>query len=558
MSRAYSGAWAWLILWLALSLISLTSRPLWPIDETRYVSVAWEMWTSGNWLVPHLNGEPYSDKPPLLFWLINLGWRVFGVSAEWPRVLSLLFALGGLLLTRHLAHKLWPCQPQLANGAAAILAGSLLWAVFTSAVIFDYATTFFTLAALASGLRVCPALRVDHHMDALACTWRNGLTGWLGFGLALGFGVLTKGPVMFLYAVPPMALMLLISAGPRPPVLRWISGLGLGVGLGGLIALAWALPAAQAGGEAYGRMILWDQTAGRVTHAFAHQHPWWWYLALAPVIGFPWLWWGGLWRGLKNLWHQGMDAGTKRVLAWISFELVAFSLISGKQPHYLLPVLPAFALAAARAIASLEPPTPTARWAMMPVAVVFMIVGVGFAFIRALTVYMDWPSWVATVSPGWGVAFVLVGLALLVPRRWPQIMHPITALSAASLAMIAVLNVSVIRRAAPMYDLSAISHWLGARQAEGDPIAHVGGGYQGQYQFLGRLKRPLETIRSAEVVPWARSHPHGWLIIYEKAAHHSSVSAISAVEPQSPSAAPAYRQPYRSHSLAVWPAAHFI
>ena len=45
-----------------------------PVDETRYLAVAWDMWREGNFLVPHLNGEPYSHKPPLLFWLIHLAY----------------------------------------------------------------------------------------------------------------------------------------------------------------------------------------------------------------------------------------------------------------------------------------------------------------------------------------------------------------------------------------------------------------------------------------------------------------------------------------------------
>jgi len=72
--------WSWLVAWGALVAIVLAVRPLLAPDETRYLSVAWEMWNHGDWLVPHLNGAPYSDKPPALFWGILLGWRVFGVG----------------------------------------------------------------------------------------------------------------------------------------------------------------------------------------------------------------------------------------------------------------------------------------------------------------------------------------------------------------------------------------------------------------------------------------------------------------------------------------------
>src|SRR5947207_837434 len=83
-------------LWALAVAGSLAARPAWPIDETRYLSVGWEMWHRGDLLVPHLNGTPYSDKPPLLFWLMQAGWSVFGVNEWWPRLVPSLFALGSL------------------------------------------------------------------------------------------------------------------------------------------------------------------------------------------------------------------------------------------------------------------------------------------------------------------------------------------------------------------------------------------------------------------------------------------------------------------------------
>jgi 4-amino-4-deoxy-L-arabinose transferase-like glycosyltransferase len=48
---------------VGLFLVSLLTRSLIPVDETRYTSVAWEMWLRGDYLVPHLNGATYSHKP---------------------------------------------------------------------------------------------------------------------------------------------------------------------------------------------------------------------------------------------------------------------------------------------------------------------------------------------------------------------------------------------------------------------------------------------------------------------------------------------------------------
>src|SRR6186713_711146 len=82
--------------WALLALLPLALRPLLPVDETRYATVGWEMWRRGDLLVPHLNGVPYSDKPPLLFWLIQAGWRIFGAVEAWPRLLPALFSLVNL------------------------------------------------------------------------------------------------------------------------------------------------------------------------------------------------------------------------------------------------------------------------------------------------------------------------------------------------------------------------------------------------------------------------------------------------------------------------------
>src|SRR6185312_2993924 len=83
-------------IWAILVAAGLYLRPPLPVDETRYLAVAWEMWNGGNYLVPHLNGIPYHHKPPLLFWLMTLGWAVFGVSETWARLVAPLFGLGTL------------------------------------------------------------------------------------------------------------------------------------------------------------------------------------------------------------------------------------------------------------------------------------------------------------------------------------------------------------------------------------------------------------------------------------------------------------------------------
>jgi len=64
-----------LLLSAIVFLPGLGSRDLWTPDEPRYAEAAREMTVTGQYLVPHLNGELYSQKPPLFFWALASGIR---------------------------------------------------------------------------------------------------------------------------------------------------------------------------------------------------------------------------------------------------------------------------------------------------------------------------------------------------------------------------------------------------------------------------------------------------------------------------------------------------
>src|SRR5262249_23321086 len=96
----------WRLLWLLLLLPVALFLPALPIDETRYLAVAWEMRSGGDWLLLHLNGAPYSDKGPLLFWLANAAWLVAGIHVWIVRLGILIASLVSLVLFERLARRL--------------------------------------------------------------------------------------------------------------------------------------------------------------------------------------------------------------------------------------------------------------------------------------------------------------------------------------------------------------------------------------------------------------------------------------------------------------------
>jgi 4-amino-4-deoxy-L-arabinose transferase-like glycosyltransferase len=506
-----------LVAWALLAGASLFLRPLLPIDETRYAAVAWEMWARGDFLVPHLNGLPYSDKPPLLFWLIQAGWRIFGVNEAWARLVPPLFALLNLFLTAAAARRLWPERPHLARIAPAVLVGFLLWSVFTGMLMFDMLVATCVLLAL---------------LGLLDAWRRGGFLGWLQMGVALGLGILAKGPVVLL--APLFVALLAPWWGGRRPGWRWWAGIGTAVALAAAVALAWALPAARAGGPAYADAILFSQTEGRVVNSFAHRRPWWWYLALLPVLLYPYALWPPLWRAAARIRASLADSGLRFCLAWTLPALVAFSAISGKQPHYLLPLLPGFALLAARLLD--EAPAPRRRSLAPPLAILLLIAA-ALTAAPLLAARFAWPLWVQEVMIVAGVlpAAAAILSVVLFRRIFPG--RP-AALSLLSVVAVVALYAGCSRALHHAYDLAPAARYLAAAERKGETVAWAGE-YHGQVHFLGRLRRPFEVIPSGSEQLWLRRHPDGKVV---EDLHRLPLKGRQ----------PEFWQPYRTGFLAVW------
>ncbi len=474
-----------------LTLVALLARPLTPIDETRYVSVAWEMWLKDEYLVLFKNGETYSHKPPLLFWLYNLGWAVFGVNEWWPRLVSPLFSLGGLLLTLSIARRLWSSAPGSHRNAVWILGASLLWLVFSTSAMFDVMLAFFVLVGM-RGLLIA----ADGSM-------KRGFA-WLAF--AIGLGVLAKGPVILLHLLP-AAVLAPWWAGGLPGGLgwkRWYGGILMAVLGGAGIALAWAIPAAIHGGEEYRNAIFWGQTANRMVDSFAHKRPFWWYLPLLPLLLFPWLVWSGLWARFAALGREGLDRGLRFCLAWMLPVFIAFSLISGKQIHYLVPLFPAFALFSGHLLGR---GSGGGLWLPALLSALAGAVMVYFALAGlpgALGIWGELPWW-----PG-GLLLVAAMAAFRFGRA-ERMQVPV--LSVLGACLFALVQFYIAPGAARSYDMHPMARAIKALQEQGVPVANLGR-YHAQFQFAGRLEQPLAQLGPDDLGPWLERNPQGAVVAY--------------------------------------------
>ncbi|HPD16930.1 MAG TPA: glycosyltransferase family 39 protein [Planctomycetota bacterium] len=308
---------------------SLFTREPWNPDEPRAAEVAREMIVLNNYLVPHLNGQPYSDKPPMFYWLAVGFWKA-GAGLNSGRLVSVLATMGMALTLYALGRRLH--SPALGLLAATITLSSLLVAMICRYGVLDPLLTLFTTLSIACAVR--------------AFEGGPGLgRWWLAAYGAAALALLTKGPVG---VAVPLLVSAAYGAARRREVRKggwWhLAGAAL---LAGLIA-AWLVPACLSGGRAYAHDILFQQTAGRIAEGAAHANWVYFYLLQFPIYALPWtLLLAG---ALVWAWQKRRDPAELLGAVWVIAVLVFFSLFSGKRERYLLPLMPGAGLLCARYI----------------------------------------------------------------------------------------------------------------------------------------------------------------------------------------------------------------
>jgi 4-amino-4-deoxy-L-arabinose transferase-like glycosyltransferase len=321
-----------LVVAVALSW-GLGSYPLMDQDEGRNAEVAREMAESNDYILPHLNGLPYVDKPVLFFAAAAAAMEVLGPSELAARAVPLLAALATVLLVGWHGARWYGRE---AGWVAAVAAATApLPLAFSRIVILDSLLALTVTAAL-----------LAFHAAVEARTRRRSSRYWtIAAWAAMAVGILVKGPVAL--AVP------LLVAAPYAAWRRASRAVWDGWGLLAMAAIVapwvWFMEERLPG---YLRYVAVTETWRRVTSdELQRTQPWWYFLAIAGAGFFPW------WLlafGRQRLRARGTDPRRVFLLLWLLVPLVFFSLSKSKLPQYILPLMPAVALLAASRWGSLD------------------------------------------------------------------------------------------------------------------------------------------------------------------------------------------------------------
>lgn len=307
----------------------MTAMGLHGPDEPRYASIGRAMAASGDWVTPRLWGEPWFEKPALLYWMTAAGFRLGLGPESAPRLPVTLLSVAFLFFFYRLLREQFAPEP--AAYATAILGASAGWLAYSRTAVTDLPlSAFFGLSML------------------LAMEWlRTGDPRRLGWaGAALGVAMLAKGLVPVVLAAP-----LLWFGRARLLDLWRFAAAAL------LVAAPWYALCAAANGTAFLEDFFLKHHLSRfASGGLQHVQPFWFYLPVLLGTVFPWTPLAALLR------WPGQDKARQFLWAWLLFGFVFFSAAQNKLPGYLLPLMPALAALLGDALAVRER---NPRWALV-------------------------------------------------------------------------------------------------------------------------------------------------------------------------------------------------
>ena len=198
LARPQTYLLAWLFIVASALVANLGSTPLYDADEGRNAEVGREMAATNDYVMPRIDGMPYLDKPIVYFAAEAAAMEILGPTEFAARLPAVLFTLATAFVVWWFAKRVWGDEESALVAAIAFLSMPLVLA-FARTVIFDSALTFFMVVAIVAFYfaveRQAPS-PVDPALPRQARTAVAPLIAWA----AIGFGVITKGPVAI--AVP--------------------------------------------------------------------------------------------------------------------------------------------------------------------------------------------------------------------------------------------------------------------------------------------------------------------------------------------------------------------
>jgi len=392
---------------------------LWNPDETREGGIVWAMVTDHDLIVPHLNGRPFLEKPPLYYWTAAFLAQACGrLSPAVVRLPAVLYGLLGILAATLIARRAF-------GPRAGLLAGIVL-----ATLPKYYLTAHFALTDLPLTAAVGLAYYGFYLLDAAGPgAGRMRRTGYgLLFVIAVAAAFLAKGLIGPLLIGAGLFFYLLWERKYREMALAAVLG-GAGVALA---AGPWLdLVLGESGWGSLKFFLLEDQWDRFTSASLGHRQGFGFYLYIFPANALPWLivFIPAVGWGRERILGVGVEGGPVRLmLCWLGGGLLLLSLSTSKREIYLLPLFAPMAVLIGAWLDQVMAGKDLSRLEREGLKALAIIAGLVPLLMAGAGLYLlASPARVALLALPMGTAAAIVGAVLLRRRAYP-LMAPYAAL----------------------------------------------------------------------------------------------------------------------------------
>lgn len=383
-----------------LFFLALGARDFWAPGEPIYGEIIRVMFDRNEWVIPTLNGELFSDKPVLYFWLALIFSKVAGRVSEWTvRLPAALGGMGMVLTTYSLGKTFYDRRTGFMSALILATAYRVVWE--SRFLRFDTVLSYFLVFGFYLFLR------------AFLRKQSSGL--YLCAYICFALAALTKGPIGLV--LPGLTVLCLLFFTGRWDELRKMH-LVPGFLLVAVVLFPWLFLLHLRGEDQWVRdFLLIHNVQNYALEPIGHVRPFYYYLENLPLDFLPWTFLipGALiyyypWR------ERLREPATLALFCWFAVIFVFFSFSKSKLAYYLLPLLPSLAILAGCYLNSLFSKNERRgfhwRWTLSSLYVLSGVLWAGGAVLPALTRKLEpdlflWSAPLSLILVGGSIGMIL-------------------------------------------------------------------------------------------------------------------------------------------------------
>jgi len=328
----------WIVIFAVLLFFpALGGRDFWAPVEPRYAEIARVMFARGEWIVPTVNGDVYTDKPILFFWIVLIASKILGAVNEWTvRLPAALGGIGFVLATYWFGRDFF--NARIGALAAIITATSfrILWESRWAHI--DTLFGFLFLLSIYFGARAL--LRRGRPNEILLAY------------VFMALATLAKG---LIGVVLPALLLVALMFVRRDWSMLKAAKLHWGIPLFVIIAGPWFYLVNRATDGKWLSDFIYIHHVRRYTAGAGHRQPFYYYFTTLPADFLPWTTFAIpaliARRDYRRAWNE---PHIQFLVLWFLTVFVFFTISDTKRDLYLMPLWPTLALFVAGYLDDLE------------------------------------------------------------------------------------------------------------------------------------------------------------------------------------------------------------